>query len=82
MQFAENCVVEIAVFGQRLIGDVLAFVCGHTGPTEIDASGRMLLPLHTSQGTRKLREDVRAPQIRIALVGHVLREVAEPLQRR
>ncbi len=37
---------------------------------------------HTYIAEKTLREDVRAAEVRIALVGNVLRQVAKPLQRR
>ena len=74
--------MAIAVAGQRVIGDVLAFICGYAGPTEIHADGSLLLPLLASQGPCGLREDVRAAKICVALVGNVLREIAKALQRR
>jgi hypothetical protein len=52
---------------------------GHAEPAEVDASWRVLLPLFARKDARKLRENVRDAEIRVALVGNVLREVAEPL---
>jgi hypothetical protein len=71
-----------AIAGQRVIGDVLAFICGHAGAAEIDAGGGLLLSLFASQELGELREDVRVAKICVALVGDVLREIAKPLQRR
>ena len=39
------------------------------------------MPLFQSEEPGKLREDVRTAEIRVALVGNVLREAAKPLQR-
>jgi hypothetical protein len=52
---------------------------GHAEPAEVDASWRVLLPLLARKDARKLRENVRDAEIRVALVGNVLREVAKPL---
>jgi hypothetical protein len=82
VHFAENSAVEVAAAGQRAVGHVLEFAGGHTKPPEGDASRRLLLPLFQSKAAGKLREDVRDAEIRVALVGDVLREVAKPLQRR
>ena len=81
LRFAEDAAVETAA-GERAFGGVLGLVGGHAGPAAIDASGRLLLPLFASEEPGKLREDVRTAEIRVALVGDVLREVAKPLQRR
>jgi len=82
VHFATQSAVALAVVGQRVIGDVLAFICGHAGTVEIDGGSGLLLPLFTGQGPGKLREDVRAAEICVALVGDVLCEIAKPLQRR
>jgi hypothetical protein len=74
--------VEIAFAGNRALGGVLEFAGGHAKPAEIDAGWGLLLPLFQSQEPGKLREDVRAAEICIALVGDVLREIAKPLQRK
>jgi hypothetical protein len=74
--------VEIAVAGERALGGVLEFAGGHARPTEIDASRGLLLPLFQNKEPGKLREDVRAAEICVALVGDVLRETAKPLQRK
>lgn len=78
---AEKAPMEIAAARQRAPGRVLGFAGGHAWPAEIDASGRLLLPLPPCEEPGKLRENVRAAEIRVALVGNVLREVAKPLQR-
>jgi hypothetical protein len=80
--FDTKPLVAIAVVGQRVIGDVLAFICGYAGAAEIDSGRGLLLPLFTSQGAGQLREDVRTAKICVALVGDVLQEIAKPLQRR
>ena len=82
LRFAEDAAVEIAAAGERAFGGVLGLVGGHAGPAAIDAGRRLLLPLFASEEPGKLREDVRTAEIRVALVGDVLREVAKPLQRR
>lgn len=74
--------MAIAFFGERVIGDVLAFICGHAGAVEIDGGSGLLLPLFTGQGPGKLREDVRTAEICVALVGDVLRKITKPSQRR
>jgi len=74
--------VAIAFFGERAIGDVLAFICGLAGAVEIDGGSGLLLPLFASQGPGKLREDVRTAKICVALVGDVLRKITKALQRR
>jgi hypothetical protein len=60
IRFTKNIAVEIAVAGRRAFGDDLDVAGGHTRPIEIDASRRLLLPLHAREGPGKLREDVRA----------------------
>jgi hypothetical protein len=74
--------VEITAAGDCALGSVLGFAGGHAKPASIDASWGMLLPLFQGEEPGKLREDVRTAEIRVALVGDVLREVARPLQRR
>jgi hypothetical protein len=78
----EEAPMEIAAVRQRALSRVLGFAGRHAKPAEIDASGRLLLPLLPREETGKLRENVRAAEIRVALVGHVLHEIAKPLQRR
>ena len=73
--------MEIAVAGDCALGGVLELAGGHARPAEIDASRGLLLPLFQSEEPGKLREDVRTAEIRVALVGNVLREAAKPLQR-
>lgn len=79
--FAKNAALEIAATWKRAPGDVLELACGHTGATEISANRGMLLPLFQGQGPRNLRQDVRDAEICVALVGHVLHEIPNPLQR-
>ena len=74
--------MEIAAGRQRTLSRVLGLAGRHARPAEIDASRRVLLPLPPREETGKLRENVRAAEIRSALVGHVLHEIAKPLQRR
>jgi len=81
VHFAENVAVAIAPSRLRAPGGVLEFAGGHARPAEIHASGRLLLPLLQSEEPGKLREDVRAAEIRVALVGDVLLKAAKPLQR-
>lgn len=78
---AEKAPVEIAAARQRAPGRVLGFAGEHAEPAEIDPSGRLLLPLPPREEPGKLRENVRAAEICVALVGNILREVAKPLQR-
>ncbi len=82
LRFVEDTAVEIAAAGERAFGGVLGFVGRHTEPAAIHTSRGLLLPLFASEEPGKLREDVRATEICVALVGDVLREVAKPLQRR
>ncbi len=79
---AEKTPMEIAAAGRRALSRLLGFAGGHAKPAEIDASRRLLLPLLTREESGKLRENVRAAEVRIALVGDVLQQVAKPLQRR
>ena len=79
---AEKTLMEIAAAGWRALSCFLGFAGGHARPAEIDASRRLLLPLLTREESGKLRENVRAAEVRIALVGNVLRQIAKPLQRR
>jgi hypothetical protein len=79
---AKKAAMEVAAAGRRALSGLVGFAGGHAKPAEVDASGRLLLPLLTREESGKLREDVRAAKIRLALVGNVLREVAKPLQRR
>lgn len=79
---AEKTPMEIAAAGWRAPGRFMGFTGGHARPAEIDASRRLLLPLLTREEPGKLRENVRTAEIRIALVGNVLRQIAKPLQRR
>ncbi len=73
--------MEIAA-RRRAPSRLLGFAGGHAKPAEIDASGRLLLPLPPREAPGKLRENVRAAEICVALVGNVLREIAKPLRRR
>jgi hypothetical protein len=73
--------MEIAAAGWRALSRLLGFAGGHAKPTETDASRSLLLPLLTREGPRELCENVRAAEIRLALVGDVLHQVAKPLQR-
>jgi hypothetical protein len=82
LRFAEDAAVEIAAAGERAFGSVLGLAGGHAGPAAIDASRWLLLPLFESEEPGKMRKDVRTAEIRVALVGDVLREVAKPLQGR
>jgi hypothetical protein len=82
LRFAENTAVEIAAVGDCAFGCVLGVVGRHAGPTAIEASWGLLLPLFPNEELGKLREDVRTAEIRVALVGDVLRKVAKALQRR
>ncbi len=82
LRLAEEAAVEIAAIGDCAVGSVLGLAGRHAGPAAIDASRGLLLPLLASEEPGKLREDVRAAEIRFALVGDVLREVAKPFQRR
>jgi hypothetical protein len=82
LRFTEDAVVEIATTGDCAVGSFLGPAGRHAGPAAIHASRGLLLPLFTNQEPRKLREDVRAAEIRVALVGNVLRKIAKPLQRR
>jgi hypothetical protein len=79
---AEKAPMEVAAAERRAFSRLVGFAGGHAKPAEVDASGRLLLPLLTREEPGKLREDVRAAKIRVTLVGNVLREVAKPLQRR
>jgi hypothetical protein len=79
---AEKTPLEIAAAGWRAVSRFLGFAGGHARPAEIDPSRRLLLPLLTREESGKLRENVRAAEVRIALVGDVLREIAKPLHRR
>jgi hypothetical protein len=79
---AEKALMEITAGRQRALSRVLGLVGRHAKPAEIDASGRLLLPLLPREEIGKLRENVRATEIRVALVGNVLHEIAKPLQRR
>jgi hypothetical protein len=82
LPIAENPIVEIAAPRRRALSRLLGFAGGHAKPAEIDASGRLLLPLLPREETGKLRQNVRAAEVRVALVGNVLREITKPLQRR
>ena len=82
LPFAEDAPEEIAATGNCALGSVLGLAGGHARPAAIDASRGLLLPLFPSEEPGKLREDVRAAEIRVALVGDVLREVAKTLRRR
>jgi len=79
--FAKKATLEIATTWKCAPGDVLELACGHTGATEISANRGMLLPLFQGQGPRNLCQDVRDAEICVALVGHVLHEIPNPLQR-
>jgi len=79
---AEKTPMEIAAAGWRAFSRFVGVAGGHAKPAEIDASRRLLLPLLTREESGKLRENVRAAEVRIALVGDVLQQVAKPLQRR
>jgi hypothetical protein len=79
---AEKDSMEIAAAGQCPLGRVVGSAGGHAKPAEVDAGGRLLLPLPAREKPGKLRKDVRAAEIRVALVGNVLREIAKSLQRR
>jgi hypothetical protein len=82
VHFAQDIAVEIAAAGQRAVGHVLEFAGGCAKPPEVDAGRRLLLSLFQSKAPGKLREDVRDAEIRVALVGDVVREIAKPSQRR
>jgi hypothetical protein len=79
---AEKDPMEIAAARQCSLSCVVGSAGGHAKPAKIDADGRLLLPLPARKKPWKLRKDVRAAEIRVTLVGDVLREVAQPLQRR
>jgi hypothetical protein len=78
-RIAENASVEIAAAGQRAASHFVGVAGGYAEPAEINASWRVLLPLFARKDARKLRKNVRDAEIRVALVGNVLREVAKPL---
>ena len=80
--FAKNAALEITAIGHYAVGHVMELAGGHTHLAEIDASWRLLLPLLEGQSVRKLRQDVRNAEICVAMVGHLLREIAKPLQRK
>jgi hypothetical protein len=82
LRFAEGGALAIVGVRDCAPGSVLGPLGGHAGPTAIGASRRLLLSLFKGEEPGKLREDVRAAEIRVALVGDVLREVPNPLQRR
>jgi len=79
---AEKDPMEIAAARQCALSRVVGSAGGHAKPAEIDADGRLLLPLPAREKPGKLRKNVRTAEVRFALVGDVLREVAQPLQRR
>jgi hypothetical protein len=76
----EDALMEIAAAWQRTPDCFLGFAGGHAKRAEIDATRRVLLPLFAREEAGKLCEDVRASQVCVALVGNVLREIAQPLQ--
>ena len=79
---AEKTLMETAASGRRALSRLLGFAGGHAKPAEIDATRRLLLPLLTREEPWELRKDVRVAEVRFALVGNVVRQVAKPLQRR
>jgi len=56
--------------------DGLEPVCRHTWPATCQTVSRLLLPLRAFAWLGELRENVRAPQICVALVGRFLRQAA------
>ena len=78
---AEKTLMEIVAAREHALSRLLGFAGGHAKPAEIDASGRLLLPLLPREEIGKLRQNVRVAKIRVALVGNVLHQIAKPLQR-
>lgn len=78
--FAEDAALEIAAVGDCPLGSVLGPTGEHAGPAAVDASWGLLLSLFPGEEPGKLREDVRTAEVRVALVGDVLRESAKPFR--
>ena len=76
---AEDATVENAAAGDCTFGGVLGLVGRYSRPAAVDASRGLLLPLFASEEPGKLRENVRTAEIRVALVGDLLHEVAKTL---
>jgi hypothetical protein len=65
--------VATALGWRGAAGDGLGPVCRHTQPLARETVSRLLLPLRALAGFGELRENVRAAEIRDALVGRFVR---------
>jgi hypothetical protein len=65
--------VATALGWRGAAGDGLGPFCQYTQPATREAVSRLLLPLRALAGFGELRENVRAAEIRDALVGRFVR---------
>jgi len=75
-KLANTRFVQTALYWSGAAGDELEPVCRHARPVACSAVSGLLLPLRARATLGELRENLRAAEIRIALVGRLVRQAA------